>query len=345
MQTILLFAIIIIVAAVGYLVFRLTDKFKQLENSKNNDQGFILLNQNIQGMSKRLDNTTESINTRLDKAASVIMSVQRELGTVQERFKGFEEFNELLHPKLRGNIGEQILTDMLAQVFSPAHYELQYKFRDGKTVDALIKTKSGSVPIDSKFPLDNFKQLTRAETDEKRKIALREFNKAVKYHINDISKKYILPDEGTVNFAIMYVPSENIYYHILTDTDSSLLEYAKTKNVLMTSPHGFFSFLRVILMGMERTKLQEQAQKIWDILKGVQQESGKFGETLGVVSRHITNAKNAMDNAHSGYAKLTGKLDQVQLLDEMARKKKRSLKKAWLRSKIRLSSRCALKFE
>jgi DNA recombination protein RmuC len=318
MQNILPISITILGLAIILLLVYLINSIKKLKDGTANDRGVIMLNQNLQGMNERLDKATESLNTRLDKAAQVIMSVQKELGTVQERFKGFEEFSELLHPKMRGNIGEQILSDMLAQVFSPGHYELQFKFRDGQTVDALIKMKSGLVPIDSKFPLENFKQLTRSDSEERRKTALKEFNKAVKRHIDDISKKYILPDEGTVNFAVMYVPSENVYYHILTDDESNLLDYAKTKNVLMTSPHGFFNFLRVILMGLERTKLQEQAQKIWDILKGAQQESQKFGDSLGILSRHVTNAKNAMDNVHSSYAKLTGKLDQVHLLDEVS---------------------------
>lgn len=312
--------ILAIVAAAGagvalYALTVVTRSLKDLKEHQANDKSMIMLNQNIGSMNEKIDKTTEAINERLTNAAKVIGAVQKELGTVQERFKGFEEFNELLHPKMRGNIGEKILADMIAQVFPNEAYILQHKFRGGDTVDAVIKTQAGLVPIDSKFPLENFKQLTRATTDEERKLATREFVKMVKKHIDDISKKYVLPDEGTVNFGVMYVPSENIYYHILTDDENDLLDYAKNKNVLMTSPHGFFNFLRIILMGLERNKLQEQAQKIWDILKGVQQESVKFGETLGVVSRHVTNAKNAMDTAHAGYDKLHGKLDQVKLLE------------------------------
>jgi len=318
MIEILLFVLVLAVAFLVFAFFSLNRRIKITDDARGNDRGLVMLNQNIQGMNERLDKTTESINSRLDRAAQVIMSVQCELGTVQERFKGFEEFSELLHPKLRGNIGEQILADMLAQVFSLGHYELQYKFRDGQTVDAIIRTKSGLIPIDSKFPLENFKQLSRAETDELRKSSQREFIKAVKRHIDDISKKYLLPDEGTVNFAVMYIPSENVYYHILTDDESNLLDYAKGKNVLMTSPHGFLNFLRVILMGMERTKLQEQSQKIWDILKGGQQESIKYESAINVLSRHVTNAKGAMDTVHSGYSKLSGKLDQVKLLDDIS---------------------------
>ncbi len=315
LDTVLLIVIIVAVAALLFVILSAVRQIKDLRDAQGSDKSLLMINQNIQGMSERLDNTTSKIAERLDKAAHVIMGVQKELGTVQERFKGFEEFNELLHPKMRGNIGEQILADMLAQVFSPEHYDLQFKFRDGQTVDALVRTKAGVVPIDSKFPLENFKQLTRATTDEERKLSGREFAKAVRKHIDDISKKYILPDEGTVNFAVMYVPSENVYYHILTDDENELLDYAKTKNVLVTSPHGFFNFLRVIMMGMERGKLQEQAQKIWDILKGVQQESLRFNEGLGVLSRHITNAKGAMDNVNAGYTKLAGKLEQVKLIE------------------------------
>ena len=315
LTNIILVAAIIALVLAAYQLTLVSRNMKELRDAQANDKTIIMMNQNLQGMGEKLDKTTEAINERLTNAARVIAGVQKELGVVQERFKGFEEFNELLHPKMRGNIGEQILADMLGQVFSAEHYQLQFKFRGGETVDAIIRTQAGIVPIDSKFPLENFKQLTRATTDEERKTSQREFARAVKKHIDDISKKYLLPEEGTVNFAVMYVPSENVYYHILTDEDNALMDYAKSKNVLMTSPHGFFSFLRVILMGLERNKLQEQAQKIWDVLKGVQQESIRFNETLGVLSRHVTNAKSAMDTVHSGYAKLTGKLDQVKLLE------------------------------
>lgn len=310
----LLIILAVVVVGLGGGFFLVMRKITELKDFQANDKGIIMLNQNLQGMTERLDKNTESINIRLDKAAQVIMAVQKELGTVQERFKGFEEFNELLHPKLRGNIGEQILADMLAQVFSTEHYSLQYKFKGGETVDAIIRTKAGIIPIDSKFPLENFKQFMRAETDETRKVARREFIKAVKRHVDDIAKKYLLPEEGTVNFGVMYIPSENVYYHILVDEESGLLDYARSKNVIMVSPHGFFSFLRIVMMGMERSRLQEQSQQIWNILKGVQQESVRFNDTLGVLSRHVTNAKNAMDTVQSGYGKLTGKLDQIKLL-------------------------------
>ncbi len=315
LDTFLLVVIIVVLAAIALALFLNSRRLREFREAQANDKGLLMLNQNLQGMSERLDKTTEVLGARLDKAAVVIGAVQKELGTVQERFKGFEEFNELLHPKMRGNIGEQILADMLSQVFSAEHYALQYKFKGGETVDAIVRTQAGIIPIDSKFPLENFKQLTRAANEADRAAAAKEFAKAVKKHIDDISRKYLLPEEGTVNFAVMYVPSENVYYHILTDEENDLLEYAKKKNVLMTSPHGFFSFLRVILMGLERNRLQEQAQKIWEILKGMQQETVRFNEDLNLLSRHLTNAKGAMDTVQSHFTRLSGKLDQVKLLE------------------------------
>jgi DNA recombination protein RmuC len=314
-NTLILVGIALAIAAPIYALFQMKKQLQHMQDAQINDKGLVMLNQNLNTMNQKLDKTSETINERLTNAAKVISAVQKELGTVQERFKGFEEFNELLHPKMRGNIGEQILADMLGQVFPAEQYLLQHKFRGGDTVDAAIKTQAGLISIDSKFPLENFRQLTRATNEDEKKLASREFVKMIKKHVDDISKKYILPDEGTVNFAIMYVPSENIYYHIITDDESDLLQYSKSKNILMVSPHSFFSFLRVIIMGMERGKLQEQAQKIWDILKGVQQESLRFGETVGVLSRHVNNAKNAMDTVHAGYDKLNGKLEQVKLLE------------------------------
>ena len=123
-----LFALVLVI----YLTMSVTRRLQDLKDSQTNDKGIIMLNQNLQGMSERIDKATESLNVRLDRAAHVIQGVQKELGTVQERFKGFEEFNELLHPKMRGNIGEQVLRELLAQSLPSETYSLQYEFKNGQ---------------------------------------------------------------------------------------------------------------------------------------------------------------------------------------------------------------------
>ncbi|MBI4133764.1 DNA recombination protein RmuC [Candidatus Uhrbacteria bacterium] len=278
------------------------------------DQVISLLNQNIQGIQQRIDKTTETIGQRLDKAAWVIQNVQRELGAMQEIGRSIKDFQEFISsPKLRGNIGEQVLYDALAKTFPKDHYATQFKFREGQTVDAIVRTREGMIPIDSKFPMEYFKKMTGAATADERASHLREFTRSVKKHIDDVAKKYILPHEGTVDFAVMYIPSESIYYEIIVDSDE-IGDHAQNRKVLLVSPNGFFHFLRVLMMGLERSKLQEGAQRIWELLKAVQQDTQKFGETLGVLNRHVTNAKNIMDSATSEYTKLASKIDQVKLL-------------------------------
>ncbi|TAL19636.1 DNA recombination protein RmuC [Patescibacteria group bacterium] len=309
--------IIALFAAITVFVFfllKISKKLAELGAKSPNEQALSLINQNMINVQERLDKATESLNNRLDNAAKIVMGVQKELSTVQEIGRGIKEFQEMLNsPKLRGGIGEHILNDSLAQVFSREHYAVQYQFRDGQTVDAVIKTDKGIIPIDSKFPMENFRRMLSAEDAATRTAERKEALRAVKKHIDDIGKKYILPAEGTVDFAVMYVPSENIYYEVMM-ADEEIMEYARGRKVLLVSPNSFFHFLRVIMMGLERVKLQAEAQRIWELLKGIQQESVKFGETLALAGKHVTNAKNAMDASAAEYMKLSSRIDQVKLL-------------------------------
>ncbi len=304
----LLIITIIGLIGLGFMVYTLSQSLKHMQDSQNNDKGLIMINDNMKGM-------TEALNHRLSEAAKYMADVKREVGVVEERFRRFEEFNDLLHPKLRGIIGERILEEAIADSIPNNLYETQYRFKNGETVDAMIRTKAGIIPIDSKFPLENFRQISAAENDDMKNRASKDFAKAVKKHVDDICKKYILPEEGTVNFSIMYVPSENIYYQIMIDEENNVMEYAKSKNVLVTSPNGFHFMMRVVLMSLERDRMQEQTMKIWEILKGVEQETARFRNDLDLVSKHITNAKGAIDAAYKGYDRLYNKVEQVKLLE------------------------------
>ncbi len=302
-------------AILYFLLQRELSKLRDAQMQNQNDKVLTMLNENMRGMQERMDKTTEALNFRLDRAAQVIGQVNKELGSMSEIGRGLKDFQAFLtSPKLRGNIGEQILYDAIDQVFSSQQYAKQFKFKEGQVVDAIIKTSDAMIPIDSKFPMESFKLMCDAQSEDERLRCSREFVKAVKKHIDDVSRKYILPHEGTVDFAVMYVPSENVYYEIVAN-NVELMDFAKSKNVLLVSPNSFFHFLRVILMGLERTKIQEEAQKIWELLKGIQQENVKFSESLNLVNRHLTNAKNALDTATVEYAKFSNKIDQVKLLE------------------------------
>lgn len=294
--------------------------------AKANDQTSQLLNQNIQGMSQRLDETTKSLNERLDKAAAYIATtmgsvsktlgdVGKELGGVQEIGQNLKRFQEILNaPKLRGNLGEHILSESLGQIIPREHFSLQYKFAGGETVDAIIRTENGVIPIDSKFPLEQWRAAEAAEDPKVREQAMREFRRAVKKHVDDIAKKYILPSEGTMDFAVMYVPSEALFYDVVLASEE-LMAHAHDRKVLLVSPNSFTHFLRAVLMGLERGKIAKEAMKVWELLKTVQTEVAKFGDSLGLVSRHVTNAKGAIDAATTEYTKLAGKVQQVEALN------------------------------
>lgn len=286
-----------------------------LEKDKN-DPGLMMLNQNLQGMQERIDRTTESINSRLDKAAHVIAGVNKELGMVQEMGRSMKDLQDFLRsPKLRGNIGEQVLKDLIEQCFSRGHFDMQYQFKTGERVDAVIKTDKGIIPIDSKFPMENFQKAMKAENEEEKNKFFHEFAKDIRKHIDSISKKYILPAEGTVDFAVMYVPSEAIYYEVIRHSED-LNNYAYQKKVFPVSPNSFYYFLKVIMIGLEGKKVEAAAQQILRTLAAIKTDNDKFSKYLQVLTSHITHAKASIDTVNNEYSKLSSKIDNVRLLKE-----------------------------
>lgn len=307
-------SILIIVVGLG-LWYWLNKLLTQKLAPKDESAAFTMLNQNIQGMQQRLDTVSSGLNSRLDNAARVIADVNKELGQVQEIGRSMRDLQQFLQsPKLRGNIGEQVLHDLLSQNFPQNFFEMQYKFRSGEVVDALLKTDNGLIGIDSKFPLTNFDALMRAETEEAAAQFRKLFQRDVKKHIGDIAKKYILPEEGTVNFALMYIPSEAIYYEIIRD-DVDMMAHAQAQKVLLVSPNSFYYFLRVIMIGMQGKKIEQQAHAILASLQSLQKDSDKFERELEVLTTHMTNAKAALDRATNQYRSLDAKIDQIKLLE------------------------------
>lgn len=289
-------------------------RFKEVLDNRNDSQAFGLLNQNIQGMQERLDKVGDGMNVRLDNAAKVIANVSKELGQVQEMSRNMRDLqNFLKSPKLRGNIGEQVLQELLSQHFPHTLFDMQYKFPDGEIVDAVLKTDNGIICIDSKFPLENFDKMLNAEIESESDSYRKLFARDVKKHIKDISRKYILPEQGTVNFAVMYVPSEAVYYEIIRD-NTDVAGTAADNKVLLASPNGFYYFLKVILTGMQGKRIEEQAQKMLSTMEAIAKDANKFSDTLGVLNTHMSNARGALDRVNSDYTRLSGRIEQVNLL-------------------------------
>ncbi len=256
-----------------------------------------------------LQRTQQSLGERLDNAASVVGGVQKSLGGLEEANRKIYEvgkdiasLQEILRaPKLRGGLGEFFLEDLLGQILPPQHFSCQHSFRSGEKVDAVIKLGSSLVPVDSKFPLENFKRLLDSASDDERARLKRQFAVDVKKHIDAIAVKYILPDEGTYDFALMYIPAENVYYETIVKDESndgkSLSYYAMSKRVIPVSPSSFYAYLQAILLGLKGMKIEQSAKEIIEYLGRLQGDFSRFRDDFGLLGKHLGHAQSVYQNA------------------------------------------------
>lgn len=307
--------------SVGILLLVLRGWFKHLEDKSKPSQELMAwlkdigrrIDHSSDSMDKKLAENMQVFNARLDTSARVIGNLQREIGEFSEIGKSMKQLQEFLQsPKLRGNIGEQVLKEILQQHFPHDSFELQYAFSSGEKVDAVLKTSHGLVPIDAKFPAENFRRLMDAGTEADRQSYRKEFVKDVRKHIQDIAKKYIVSDEETIDYALMYVPSEAVYYEIINNPD--LFDFAGKKRVLPVSPMSFYAYLKAILMSFEGEKIQQQAKEILILLKSLQKDYEGSHEVLQVLTKHVTNASNQLASFTRSFQSLGQKLEATQRL-------------------------------
>lgn len=292
------------------------------------------VNQQLQLVNQQLQNSHGQIGQRLDSATKVIGEVRENIGKlskaseqIYEVGKDIATLQEILRPpKLRGGIGEQFLGELLSQILPTEFFTLQYTFSSGERVDAVVKLGEKLVPIDSKFPLDNFRRIIESKTDEERRAFQRVFMRDVKKHIDDIALKYIVPKEGTYDFALLYIPAENVYYEMITKDESfgeekGILNYALKKKVIPVSPNSFYAYLQVIILGLKGLKIEEHAQEIQTLLVGLGKDLKDFQEDFRLVGKHISDAGNRFDEARSRLEKFSFRLEQIESQPSLPLKK------------------------
>ncbi len=254
-------------------------------------------------ISESLRLQTHDIHDRLTQAQETIGELKREAGAFAEVSRSMKELQDFLKsPKLRGNIGEQVLNDLIGQMFPKASFFLQHRFKNGQIVDVALKTEAGILPIDSKFPMEQFEAMMKGETKASRDGAKKEFIRDIKKHIDDIASKYILPEEGTMDFALMYLPSESVFYEVASEP--SLLEYARHHRVYPVSPTTLYAHLQTILLSFEGKKIEEKSKQVFANLRGIEQSFTKFNANFAVLGKHVTNAHNAFSTASSSLSTL-----------------------------------------
>jgi len=312
---------IIIVLILGFaaLAFLVNQKLSRIGPDETLIAWLKSMQTSLDATSKNLTDSLQrnnlELNRRLDHASDLMAQIQREAGKFAELSLSMKSLQDYLKsPKLRGNIGEQVLKDLISQMFPKSSFFLQYSFRSGERVDAAIKTEAGILPIDSKFPMENFQRMMSLENEAEKETAKKDFLRDVKKHIADISKKYILPQEGTMDFALMYIPSEPVYYEVVNSFE--LTDYAREHRVYPVSPNTLYAHLQVILLSFEGKEIEKRSQELLALLRGVQRDYRQLSETLSTLNKHITNSYNQMVNVNHEFLSLGQKLNSAQGLGE-----------------------------
>ena len=250
----------------------------------------------------------------------MIASLTKELGAVGQIGPDLRRLSETLaSPKMRGNFGEEVLENMLNQVFPKEFTTFQYRFKNGEVVDATVKIGQQLLPIDSKFSMENYRLYKEAKTEESIEEQKKLFLKDVKRRIDEIHKKYILPQEGTYDFALMFIPSEGIYLEVADDLPTC--SYARDKKVVMVGPNTLYLTLQTFLVSLRGQQINKAAQQVLAMINGIKQESDKFNKVLDTLANHVKNTNNTMSTAVDGYAKLKSQIVNASNLELEVEKK------------------------
>ena len=293
--------IVIIILLTILIVFFLWDRFQREQRLR--EQG---------------DTLSKAVGERIDSTIRVFGELKESLGELTQRTKAVQEvgkdissLQEILRvPKPRGGLGELLLERLLADSLPRGFYDLQYRFRSGETVDAVIRIGEYLVPIDAKFPLEDFERMSIAESEEEQLNLRKQFIRTVKKHI-DVVAKYILPDEKTFDFALMYVPAENIYYETIYKSD--IYDSCLQKKVFLVSPNSFNAYLQAIVLGLKGLRIESATREIISRLERLQGDFNTFQRDYNTLGGHIYKAARKYEEAS---VKLTRLSDKLQIASE-----------------------------
>jgi DNA recombination protein RmuC len=272
----------------------------------------------IETMDRRLSALDTKVDRRLESASETTNKIHDRLGKVDEattqmleRAKDLARLEQALRPpKARGGFGELLLENLLRDRLPPSAYEMQFTFDSGERVDAVVHVDR-DIPVDSKFPLDNYNRLVESETDEERVLAERQFGRDVKQHIDAIASKYVRPDEGTYDFAFMYIPVEAVYYELACGKTGALLTYAHERRVFPVSPTTFTAYLQVIALGLRGMQIEKHAHEVMGYVADLQRDFDRFGDDFDKIGTHIGHAQSKYHEAGKRLDRLETKLERA----------------------------------
>jgi DNA recombination protein RmuC len=330
--------LVLILVVLALLVWLMASNFAGRKEIAGQAAGIGLLQQQLEALKAAQDKTSENLqrslqtgqNTlsqNLQSSQQVLSRLNSQIGELQGTNKQMLQVGTevrrlqdiLSSPKLRGQMGEWSLENLLATILPKDSYKLQHTFKDGKIVDALVHMTDFSVPIDAKFPLPSFERLVKAETDEERSKLRKQFLKDVMAHIDKIASAYIRPAEGTLDFAIMYIPAENVYYETVVkcaDDTQDILQYSLDKKVIPVSPNLLYAYLMTVVMGLHGLQIERQAAEIQQNLKKLNASFADYVSNWDILGKHLRNAYSQYDEGQKKLDRFGLQLGQIQAKEE-----------------------------
>ena len=333
-QILIAVVIVLIVFVLALLVWLISTSFANRREIAGQATGIGLLQQQLEALKaaqdairselqKSLQTGQSTISQNLQSSQKVLSQLNTQIGELQGTNRQMMQIGTevrrlqdiLSSPKLRGQMGEWSLENLLANILPKESYQLQYSFKDGKTVDALIKLTDFSVPIDAKFPLPGFEKVVKTEEEAEKTRLRRQFLKDVNNHIDKIASDYIRPVEGTLDFAIMYIPAENVYYETIVKyigETHDILQYCFDKKVIPVSPNLLYVYLMTVAMGLHGLQIEKQAAEIRQNLKRLNSSFADFSGTWDILGKHLRNAYSQYDEGQKKLDRFGLRLDQIQ---------------------------------
>jgi DNA recombination protein RmuC len=274
----------------------------------------------VAGVESRMDSGQQSLADHLGKSGTLLREVGEKLGRLHEASQKIEKLagdvtrlEDLLKPpKLRGTLGEMFLEQALGQVLPAGCWASQHPLGDGMVVDAAVFVQDRVVPIDSKFPLENFRRAHEAEDEGEKRRARAQFCRDVRKHVDAIAEKYIRPAGGTCDFAFMYVPAEAVYGEIVSDCeDGTLADYAASRRVIPVSPRLLYAYLSTVALGLKGLELQENAREVHQNLADLARLVDRVGEPLAKLGGHLGNAQKQFEETSRAFDRFSARLETI----------------------------------
>lgn len=335
-STLLILLIVFVAVAMGLQLFLAWRKKE--EPPKEDNQAMVMMQEQLKEIRQTLDSkmgdSAKMFQQQFAQSAKIIRDVTERLTKLDEtnkqvmgvadQLQGLEDV--LKNPKHRGVLGEYYLENVLKNVLPPKNYQMQYEFKNGEVVDAVVFVKDKIIPIDSKFSLENYNRILQEKDSDKKEELEKQFKADLKNRIDETAK-YIRPSENTMDFAFMFIPAEGIYYDLLINqvgaikvNTRDLIEYAfKEKHVIIVSPTSFFAYLQTVMQGLRALQIEESAKEIRKYVELLQKHLMSYEEYMKKLGNNLGTTVNMYNRAYKEFGKIdkdvvkiTGKAGEIE---------------------------------